>query len=50
MRNGNDCVACPIGTYTDTADATSCTSCPEGLTTLSEGSWNARECLSKENH
>ena len=49
MKNATsgDCVDCPIGTYSDTVDAASCTSCPEGTTTGYLGSWDAKYCLCK---
>ena len=49
MRDADtsDCVACPVGTYSDTADASSCTSCPEGTTTGSTGSGTAYLCFGK---
>ena len=42
-----DCVACPKGTYSDTAEAASCSSCPEGQTTLGEGTGDASLCHGK---
>ena len=49
MRDADsgDCVACPKGTYSDTADAASCTSCPEGETTLYDRANDASLCYSK---
>ena len=32
-----NCIICPEGTYSDTVNAASCTSCPEGQTTYGEG-------------
>ena len=34
----NECMPCPIGTYSDTQDAATCTTCPLGQTTSQEGS------------
>ena len=48
MRDGDACNACPQGTYSDTVDAASCTSCADGLTTVSEGTYNASDCIGKE--
>ena len=45
--DSDDCVACPEGTYSDTADAASCTSCPEGETTLYDRAHDASLCYSK---
>ena len=39
--DSGDCVACPKGTYSDMIDGDSCTSCPEGKTTLDEGTDDA---------
>ena len=49
MRDADsgDCVACPKGTYSDTADAASCTSCPEGETTLYDRANDASLCYGK---
>ena len=40
----NECVPCEIGTYSDTGNADSCTSCPDGETTSQEGSTNSSQC------
>ena len=45
--DSGDCVACPVGTYSDTVDAASCTSCPEGTSTGSTGSRDASLCIGK---
>ena len=42
-----DCMACPKGTYSETADAASCTSCPEGETTLYGRANDASLCYGK---
>ena len=42
------CVACPKGKYSDTAEATSCTSCSAGETTPSEGTNSASLCFGKK--
>ena len=42
-----DCVACPKGTYTDAADAGRCNPCPDGQTTLGEGTAEAALCYCK---
>ena len=39
---------CPHGTYSDTIDATSCTDCPEGQTTLKQESESVSQCMGKE--
>ncbi|XP_071847584.1 uncharacterized protein [Apostichopus japonicus] len=39
------CTPCPIGTYQNETEQTSCTFCPEGMSTLHEGSINITECL-----
>ena len=43
--DSGDCVACPIGTYSDTVEATSCTSCAEGESTRYTATGNARLCI-----
>ena len=40
----NGCAVCAIGTYSDTHNADSCTSCPEGETTSQEGSTSSSQC------
>ena len=50
MRDADsgDCVICPKGTYSDTVNAVSCTSCPEGETTPESGSDDEGWCFSKK--
>ena len=43
----NGCAVCAIGTYSDTPNADSCTSCPEGETTSDEGSTSSSQCGKK---
>ena len=49
MRDSDsgECVK-PQGTYSDSVMATSCTSCPEGLTTAEEGANEASLCFGKK--
>ena len=49
MRDADsgDCVACPKGTYSDTVDVDSCSSCPEGQTTVNAASYDASLCYGK---
>ena len=44
----NECALCRIGTYSDTVNATSCTSCPQGYITSQEGSNRDVQCTGKE--
>ena len=44
-----DCIICLKGTYSDTINAASCTSCPDGQTTPGNGSNDAALCFSKKN-
>ena len=46
--DSGDCIPCPKGTYSDTAEATSCTSCAEGERTPSEATNNASLCFGKK--
>ena len=46
--DSNDCVKCPRGTYTDMLDASSCTSRPEGQTTVDEEASEASFCFGKK--
>ena len=39
-----ECKLCPLGTYSDTEDADSCISCPQGQTTFQEGSDRSTLC------
>ena len=34
----NDCISCPIGTYSNTFNVISCTNCTPGYTTSQKGS------------
>ena len=34
----DQCIPCPVGTYSDTGNAIACTDCPTGYTTSQEGS------------
>ena len=43
-RDPEDCIPCPIGTYSAATDQLRCTPCPEGHTTLSEGADSALAC------
>ena len=45
--DSDQCVKCPFGTYSDTVDGT-CTSCPEGLSTGSEGADDSSLCIGKK--
>ena len=46
--DSGDCIPCPKGTYSDTAEGSSCTSCAEGETTLNEAVNNASLCFGKK--
>ncbi|XP_052700846.1 sushi, von Willebrand factor type A, EGF and pentraxin domain-containing protein 1-like isoform X1 [Crassostrea angulata] len=41
------CYDCPKGTYKDTEDALSCTSCPVGTSTLNQASISENECIAQ---
>ena len=41
------CRTCPIATYSDTINATSCTPCPNGETTAQEGSIRRSKCKTR---
>uniref|UniRef100_A0A147BER9 Fibrillin n=2 Tax=Ixodes ricinus TaxID=34613 RepID=A0A147BER9_IXORI len=43
-HNETTCLPCPIGTYSDLEGASSCLSCPDNKTTLSEKSSSLSEC------
>ena len=45
--DSGDCVKCPRATYSDTVNATSCTSCPDGQTTYVEGNIALYSCYCK---
>ena len=47
-KDGNECVRGPYGTYSDTLDSDSCTSCPEGHTTIIDRAHSADVCFGKE--
>ena len=40
----NECKPCPIGTYSDIVNIESCITCPEGFTTIQEGSTVQLQC------
>ena len=42
--DSNECTLCPIGTYSTTENAESCTACPEEQTTSQEGSTINLQC------
>ena len=48
MRDADsgDCIVCPKGTFSETIDADSCTSCP-GQITFEEGFTMASQCFGK---
>ncbi|XP_070199321.1 sushi, von Willebrand factor type A, EGF and pentraxin domain-containing protein 1-like [Littorina saxatilis] len=39
------CLECAMGSYAELDNATSCTPCPQGMTTLTTGSQSLEECL-----
>ena len=41
---GDGCEECPIGTYNDAENSTSCSPCPSGSTTENNGTVNEWEC------
>ncbi|EEC13583.1 neurogenic locus notch, putative [Ixodes scapularis] len=44
-HNGTTCLPCPIGTYSDLEGASSCLSCPDNKTTLSEKSSSPQKLM-----
>lgn len=42
--NKNDCIKCRIGFYRDKAESLTCLQCPDGNSTLSEGSTSVMAC------
>ncbi|XP_046561216.1 sushi, von Willebrand factor type A, EGF and pentraxin domain-containing protein 1-like [Haliotis rubra] len=44
----DDCSTCPVGFYQDEDHSFSCKSCPQGSTTLKEGSRSRNDCLAYE--
>ena len=46
--DSGDCLECPIGTYSDTVGAASCTSCPEGLSTGRKKADDLGLCIGKK--
>ena len=45
-----ECRACPIGTYTETGSAISCSRCPSGLTTVHSGTSSSSMCYRGKYH
>ena len=41
---GDGCQVCPVGTYNDAENTTSCNQCPTGTTTENNGTVNVWEC------
>ena len=43
----NECIECPIGYYRDNYITPECDKCPEGMTTVKNGSWSLDNCTGK---
>lgn len=44
-----ECRRCLLGTYQDTVGQTACKSCPDGQTTIGEGSESIQDCTGRLN-